>query len=72
MDDLRDKIIKKAFDYREHCISSTDRLSKLSDEDVLALAEDKDFLKDSNDGMAITMELFALLNELEALGEKPS
>lgn len=66
MDDLRYKIVEKAFEYRDATFDLTNQLMDLSDEEVLKLAEDDDFASSSVKGRDISLELFLLLDQLEA------
>ncbi len=66
MDDLRYKIVEKAFEYRDATFDLTNKLMDLSDEEVLKLAEDDDFASSSVKGRDISLELFLLLDQLEA------
>jgi hypothetical protein len=71
MDDLQGRIVKKAFEVRDNARSSMKPYANLSEEALTKVLQDKDFLKARVEESSCLWELFALLDELDAIEGRP-
>ena len=71
MDDLKDRIVKKACEVRDASRSAMKPYANLSEEALAEVLKDEDFLKARLEESSSLWELFALLDELDAIEGKP-
>ena len=71
MDDLKDRIIKKGRAVRDNFRNAMKPYSNLSEEALTKVMEDQNFLKARMEDTSDLWELFALLDELDAVEGRP-
>jgi hypothetical protein len=71
MDDLKDRIVKKACEVRDTSRSSMKPYANLSEEALTKVLKDENFIKARLEESSSLWELFALLDELDAIEGRP-